>query len=149
MAQAINEDNKRDNFGDNSDRPLYETGEQFGNAAPPPPPMIGGGGPPSLVRFDVQNSTLQCDAKEFISTSTNKEATPIVSANSNAAEVILAKKDGDSPTKSRKQNHRDPKPETVKEPKETECDTTSSISKSKPCQLSNNTCQTCYFGGYS
>lgn len=73
----------------------------------------------------------QYDAKEFVSTVSKpiKESTPIVSANSDAAEVILPKKDRESPVKSRKQGPRDPKPETPKEyqPKETDCDSSSSI----------------------
>lgn len=53
----------------------------------------------------------QYDAKEFVSTASMpfKEPTPIVSANSEAAEVILTKKDRDSPVKSRKQGSREPK----------------------------------------
>lgn len=122
MAQAINEDKR---FSDSLDQP-YESSEPFAAPPPPPPPLH------ANARFDVQNSTLQCDAKEFISA---KEATPIVSANSDAAEVILAKKDDshDSPTKtSRKQTHHHPKPDIVfkEQPKETECDTTSSTGKS-------------------
>ncbi|XP_060516621.1 eukaryotic translation initiation factor 4 gamma 1 isoform X2 [Cylas formicarius] len=86
----------------------------------PPPPQ------PTQVlqnqKYDTNSSNLHINAKEFVSNSnkTAKEITPIVSANSLSAEVVLHKKDKESPVKSRK---RDYKTDIPKEPQHKESNT--------------------------
>ncbi|XP_050307048.1 eukaryotic translation initiation factor 4 gamma 1-like isoform X3 [Anthonomus grandis grandis] len=106
--------------------------------------------PPTITKYDVQHSTLQHDAKEFVSNTALKAVsyqqppketpassvtmTPIVSANIDAAEVTLVK-ERESPAKAKKPSQPKQLPvETSKEfkPKETECDRRSSIVKEEP-----------------
>ncbi|XP_019761399.2 eukaryotic translation initiation factor 4 gamma 3 isoform X1 [Dendroctonus ponderosae] len=115
--------------------------EQF-NPQPVVAPSMFGIKLSATTKFDVESSNLQYDAKEFVSTASMpfKEPTPIVSANSEAAEVILTKaKDRESPVKSRKQGPREPKPDLEQilenskslnqedEPKDLECNKIYSI----------------------
>ncbi|XP_066251122.1 eukaryotic translation initiation factor 4 gamma 3-like isoform X2 [Euwallacea similis] len=120
VAQAISEDKHNTNVEQPPSLHAPSPTEQF------PSPLVSTQ-PLNTSRFDVAHSDLHYNAKEFVLTTASlpsKESTPIVSANSDAAEITLNKKEVESPAKTRKQGHREPKPEIPKEfqPKETDCD---------------------------